>query len=120
MVQDTLKLVKKASERHPERHGWVGIKKRRSEEMALRSDVKLGVRRSKSKQYGDPAPYDRLLRKLRSELPELKGSEKSHPPVQIQAPSLAKQAYDAFGEVPDLEEDAAIIFSAGTFVETRR
>ena len=113
------KLVKKASQKYPDRHGWVGINKRRSEEMALRSDVKLGASRSKGDK--DLAFYENLRRKLEGNEPvtEMIIPKKSGH-QQVQVPSLTKQAFDGFGEVPDLEEDSAIIFGDGMFVETRR
>lgn len=112
-------LVKKAITKYPDHNGWVGINKRRSKEMALRADVKLGASRSKRDQ--DPAFYENLRRKLvgNEAVAEMTSLEKSGH-QQVPVPSLTKQAFDAFGEAPDLEEDSAIIFGDGMFVETRR
>ena len=87
--------------------------------MALRADVKSGA--SRSKRDKDLAFYENLRRKLVGNeavtemiIPKKSGHQ------QVQVPSLTKQAFDAFGEVPDLVEDSAIIFGDGMFVETRR
>jgi hypothetical protein len=112
MMKDTFMLINKATRKNPDRNGWRGINKRRSEEMRLKADIGAG-------EWGVRALGESHREKLvQVENPETGHGRIANQPAQL--PSLMKQAYDA-SEGEDHEQDlVAITYELGMFVELRR